>query len=71
MPLCACSRPAPRTEFVRQVPPGALLAQTPEPVPPATGANNGDLLDYAIALQAALGDANADKTALRGLYKDQ
>ena len=40
--LCACSNPAPRVEVVRQAPPGALLAQTPEPVPPAQGATNGE-----------------------------
>ena len=67
---CGCSRPAPRIEVVRQEPPGALLAQTPEPVPPAQSATNGELLDYAIELQAAVHSANDDKTALRGLYED-
>ena len=67
---CGCSRPAPRIEVVRQTPPGALLAQTPEPVPPAQGATNGELLDYAIELQSALQSSNDDKTALRGLYED-
>ena len=68
--LCGCSKPAPRIEVVRQTPPGALLAQTPEPVPPAQGATNGELLDYAIELQSALQSSNDDKTALRGLYED-
>ena len=68
--LCACSRPVQRVEVVRQTPPGALLAQTPEPVPPAQGATNGELLDYAIELQSALQSSNDDKTALRGLYED-
>ena len=68
--LCACSKPAPRIEVVRQAPPSALLAQVPEPVPPAQGATNGQLLDYAIELQSALQSSNDDKTALRGLYED-
>jgi len=68
--LCACSNPAPRVEVVRHSPPAALLAQTPEPVPPAQGATNGELLDYAIELQSALQNSNDDKTALRGLYED-
>ena len=70
MLLCGCSKPAPRIEVVRQAPPGALLATTPEPAPPSLGATNKELLDYALELQAALGDANDDKTALRGLYED-
>ena len=67
---CGCSRPAPRIEVVRQTPPAVLLAPVPEPVPPAQGATNSELLDYSIALQTALGEANNDKKALRGLYKD-
>ncbi|WP_368506376.1 Rz1-like lysis system protein LysC [uncultured Desulfovibrio sp.] len=71
-PLCGCSTTAPpRIEVVRQAPPAALLAPVPEPVPPANGAANGDLLAYTLELQAALHDANADKSALTELYKDQ
>ena len=68
---CGCSKPAPRIEVVRQSPPAVLLAPVPQPVPPARGATNGELLSYAIDLQSALADANADKTALGGLYKDE
>lgn len=68
---CGCSKPAPRIEVVRQAPPEALLAAVPQPIPPALGATNGELLSFAIELQSALDSANADKTALRGLYKDE
>ncbi|GAB1254775.1 Rz1-like lysis system protein LysC [Desulfovibrio falkowii] len=70
--LCACSKPSPpRIEFVRASPPALLLAPVPMPVPPGTGATNGQLLDYALELEAGLCAANADKIALRGLYKDE
>ena len=68
---CGCSRPAPRIEVVRHAPPAVLLAPVPQPVPPAQGATNGQLLDYAIELQSAFHSANDDKTALGGLYKDE
>lgn len=72
MLLCGCSRPTPpRIDFVWSKPPPVLLAPVPEPVPPSLGATNGELLDYALELQAALSDANDDKTALRGLYSKE
>ena len=68
--LCGCSKSAPRIEVVRHAPPAVLLAPVPQPVPPAQGATNGQLLDYTIELQSAFHSANDDKTALRGLYED-
>ncbi|WP_458103672.1 Rz1-like lysis system protein LysC [Desulfovibrio falkowii] len=67
--LCACSKPAPpRIEFVRASPPAFLLAPVPMPVPPGVGATNGQLLDYALELEAGLCAANADKEALKQIY---
>lgn len=38
------------------------------PVPPGVGATNGQLLDYALELEAGLCAANADKEALKQIY---
>lgn len=45
-------------------PPQSLTLDTPEPL--RTYTRNGELLEYAWDLHAALGQCNADKAALRG-----
>ncbi len=60
MLCCGCSA---RTETVSFAPPDLLLRDVTPPI--LEGPTNADLLDYTLALRAALASSNADKAALR------
>lgn len=63
---CACStreRLLRQVEVQRLTPPSLLLRDTPTPA--WSGHTNRDLLNFTLALRAALRNANADKAALR------